>query len=74
MNPLAPLTPKEYAAEEFNGKRSARWVRGQCVLFVRTRGRRGIPVVSKSRPYLIPATARGMFSRPLFVTRAEKVA
>lgn len=71
---LAPLTPKEYAAEVFGGKRSATWVRHQCALYVKTGGKRGIPVVGKKPPYLIPAPARGLFLQPLFLKRALQVA
>jgi hypothetical protein len=70
----APLTPKEYAAEEFGGKRSPVWVRHQCALYVRSKGKRGIPVVSAKPPYLIPASARGLFAQPLFQMRALRVA
>jgi hypothetical protein len=74
MNPAAPLTPKEYAAEEFGGRRSPAWVRAQCALFIRTKGREGIAVVAASRPYLIPATERGRFSRPLVFNRSLRCA
>lgn len=75
MKESAPLTPKEYASEEFDGKRSAKWVRAQCHLYVTSKGKRGIPVVSRTRPYLIPPTARGLFTRPLlFVARARRAA
>lgn len=49
-----PLTPKEFAADVFDGKRSARWVRQQIRLWLRTKGRRGIAVIARSKPWLIP--------------------
>ncbi|HWZ95662.1 MAG TPA: hypothetical protein VNW30_10745 [Opitutaceae bacterium] len=70
----APLTPKEFADEVFGGKRCAKWVRYQCALYVKTSGKRGIPVLGKKPPYLIPATARGLFMQPLFLKRALQVA
>jgi hypothetical protein len=74
MSAPGPLTPKEYAAEEFGGKRSAKWVRHQCALYIQSKGKRGIPVVSAKPPYLIPPTARGLFAQPLFQLRALRVA
>ncbi len=69
-----PLTPKEFAAVEFDGARSARWVRKQCRLYVATRGRSGIPVICGSRPYLIPRTALGISGRALGLGKARRAA
>ena len=78
MNATAPLSPKEYAALEFGDHRSAKWVRAQCALFIRSKGRSGIPVVAvngkPAKPYLIPRSELGRFQRPLFCLRAVKVA
>lgn len=75
MNPAAPLTPKEYAVEEFSSRRSEKWVRAQCALYVKTKGKRGIAVVLPRPPYLIPASERGRFQRKcLFLSRVQKVA
>ena len=69
-----PLTPKEFAAVEFDGMRSARWVRKQCRLFITSRGRAGIPVLSGSRPYLIPRSAVGLSGRALGLGKARRAA
>jgi hypothetical protein len=53
MTAATPYTPKEFA-DQLGGKRSAKWVRQQCRLFIRSRGRRGIKTATKSAPYLIP--------------------
>jgi len=78
MNATAPLTPKEYAAEEFGERRSAKWVRNQCAEYIRTRGKSGIPVVAvngkPAKPYLIPRSELGRFSVPLVFQRAVKCA
>lgn len=70
----APFTPKEFAAEEFGDARSARWVRKQCRLFVTSRGRSGIPVISGSRPYLIPRSALGISGRALGLGKGRRAA
>jgi hypothetical protein len=74
LNPNAPLTPKEFAADVFGGKRSAAWVREECAKWIRTRGREGIAVISANRPYLIPVSEKARFSAPLVFTRALKCA
>ncbi len=70
-------SPKEFAAwlAENDITRSADWVRDQCALYIRTKGRRGIAVVLNSRPYLIPASECARFQRPcVFSARAVCVA
>jgi hypothetical protein len=69
-----PLTPKEFAAVEFGGARSARWVRKQCWLYLSTNGRAGIPVISGSRPYLIPRAALGIAGRSLGLGKRRRAA
>ena len=61
-----PLTPKEFAADVYDGKRSAKWVRARCREYIRTRGRNGIAVVSRKKPYLIPREEVGRCAVALF--------
>jgi hypothetical protein len=61
-----PLTPKEFAADVFDGKRSARWVRARCREYIRTHGKKGIAVISRQRPYLIPREEVGRVAIALF--------
>ena len=60
--PARLLTPKEFAAAVLDGRRSERWVQERCREFIRTRGRRGIPVAYPSRPYLIHPKAAHQFA------------
>lgn len=49
---IRPVTPKEFSAA-IGELRSPKWVREQCALFVRTKGKRGIRTVNRQAPYLI---------------------
>ncbi len=71
MKPGEPLTPKEFADEAFCGKRTAKWVCAEIRAFIRSKGKRGIAVITASRPYLIPASEVERFKAPhLFAKRA----
>lgn len=70
MTPGAPITPKEFAADVFGGKVSARWVRAQCHRWVESGGSEGIAVITPKRPYLIPATERARLTLPHVFQRA----
>ena len=74
MNANGPLTPKEFAAEVFDGKRSARWVRSQIRLFLRTKGQSGIAVISRSKPWLIPRSEANRHASPLLFIRRNRAA
>lgn len=66
-------SPKEFSAllAENGIERSPEWVRQQCALFVRARGRRGIAVILPAPPYLIPESEEARFRRPhLFSARS----
>lgn len=60
--PMALLSPKEFAADTLEGRRSARWVRKQCRLWLHSKGRKGIAVAWPCPPYLIPASECRRFS------------
>lgn len=66
MTQAAPYTPKEFASDVLGGKRSAKWVRRECRLYRKTKGKAGIPVISTDGPYLIPPSAAARFAVAAF--------
>lgn len=67
-------TPKEFSDAAYDGLHSAKWVRAECRRFLRTKGREGIAVISRKRPYLIPASEVTRVRAPLVFTRALRCA
>lgn len=68
---IRPVTPKEFSAA-IGGLRSAWWVRAQCRLWLKSRGKRGIETLTRSAPYIIPGSELDRF-RPSLAPFAPSV-